>query len=668
MPDKEKLTLSAQVFATERGYEIMFMHAGVANGWTFDQAVLQESAALWNAIELFVDHEGGDHSARDLGGELSETRWSDEYAGLVALLTPTGPSKQVVIDAVEAMLAGRAKSLGFSADVLFEYDGRKIVQKIVQPYSLDLVYKPAFKTKVIRQLHQQEGEEEMSDTPVTPVLPVPPVHASAGEDHAEATREATRELMNAQAAIRAEVSAAAETRREVCANLLDSALMAAELPASAEKDVRGRFTETGEDGQPRVKLYRAPELRDVISNWKATLEELSSADNIVGPGRVSAVFSSEDQIQAAVYDLFETERDPGTEKLEVHRFSGIRELYLGMTGDYDFVGGFHRSRTLFQHTTASFPGLVKNALNKSLQKHWALMGTKGYDWWKKVVTVEHFNSPNDITWIIFGTVGSLPVVAEGDAYTELKIGDGAETSAFEKRGGYLGITLEAIMRDDTRKLRAGPKELANAGMRNISEIFAGFFTQASGAGPTLADGGALFNATVVTTAGGHANLSTAALGTDYTTWNAISLAMYNQPMLISNDAGYVGTGKKIALDPSICFVSRVLKSQAEALFMPRWASNVEAIAAAGGPSYGGKVDTVVVPEWTDANDFAAAQDKDLAPALMMGEVFGEMPQIFVAGGEQDAAMFTNDESRIKVRHWLACGVADYRPLHKSNVA
>jgi hypothetical protein len=31
-------------------------------------------------------------------------------------------------------------------------------------------------------------------------------------------------------------------------------------------------------------------------------------------------------------------------------------------------------------------------------------------------------------------------------------------------------------------------------------------------------------------------------------------------------------------------------------------------------------------------------------------------------------MFTNDEMRIKVRYFVAVGVADYRPLHKSNVA
>jgi hypothetical protein len=53
---------------------------------------------------------------------------------------------------------------------------------------------------------------------------------------------------------------------------------------------------------------------------------------------------------------------------------------------------------------------------------------------------------------------------------------------------------------------------------------------------------------------------------------------------------------------------------------------------------------------------------------MIGEIFGVKPQIFSASSELDPAMFANDESRLKVRQFLNVGVADFRPLHKSNVA
>jgi len=65
------------------------------------------------------------------------------------------------------------------------------------------------------------------------------------------------------------------------------------------------------------------------------------------------------------------------------------------------------------------------------------------------------------------------------------------------------------------------------------------------------DGGALFNNTAVTAATGHANLLVAGLGTDYTAWNAVALAMWNQPLLIKHTAGYYGTGAKMPFGRSI---------------------------------------------------------------------------------------------------------------------
>jgi hypothetical protein len=339
-----------------------------------------------------------------------------------------------------------------------------------------------------------------------------------------------------------------------------------------------------------------------------------------------------------------------------------------LTGDRDFVGGYFPDRVQFQHTAANFPGLVANSLNKALAREWDRLGRAGYDWWTKIATVEHFNTVNDITWMLFGTVGSLPAVSEGAEYTELKIGDSAETSSFIKRGGYVGITLEAMDKDNTRKLRAIPRELANAGLREISAAVAAIFTAASGAGPTMADTGALFNATAQTTKGGHKNLLTTALGADFTAWDAVAAAMFNQPMLIAGEAGYYGAGKVCAVEPRYCLVPRALKAAAEALFIPRWASTIDAaVAVKGGPSYGAYVQPLTVPEWSDANDWAAVADPAIMPGIMIGERFGLMPQIFVAGNESDPAMFSNDESRIKVRHLIAVGVADYRPLHKSNV-
>jgi hypothetical protein len=609
---------------------------------------------------------------------------------------------------------GPKPDLGFSADLIFTADSKKVVQNIIKPLSVDLVMDPAFATTFIRQLNsrapffrglspaysapfpsnpppQPKGDPmpTVSDDSALPLTAnssatqprtAAPLHGLGTPVGTDAELvQAQRELLAEQAAaqqqrellvaqqqelearrqLQAEQEAARLARIEICNNLLESSLLATDLPEAAARDVRLRFQD---------RIFKPADLKEAIKNWRESLAQVSAADDVRGPARFSSVFNGADQVQAAIDDLLGAPREHGAEKLQAHKFSGIREAYLWLTGDYDFVGGYHRDRVQFQHGTANFPGLLKNSLNKSMVSHWSRFGKAGYDWWKKVVTVEHFDSLHDVTWLIFGTIGSLPQVLEGAEYPELKIGDSPEVSSWQKYGGYLGITLEAMMRDDTRKLRAAPREISLAGLRNISQVFADFFTQSAGIGPAMADGGALFNSTPVTEAGGHANLLTTALGTDYTAWNAAAAAVYSQPMLVANESGHYGTGKKMALDPRYCLIPRDLKAQAEALFLPRWASAVDAIAPAGGPSYAGFVEPLVVPEWTDATDWAAVVDPDLVPGLMLGEIFGEAPQVFVAGSETDPAMFSNDESRVKVRHFLVAGVADFRPLLKSNVA
>ena len=76
---------------------------------------------------------------------------------------------------------------------------------------------------------------------------------------------------------------------------------------------------------------------------------------------------------------------------------------------------------------------------------------------------------------------------------------------------------------------------------------------------------------------------------------------------------------------------------------------------------------LTVPEWTDSNDWAAVCDPAVAPSIFVGERFGLMPEIYIAGDEMSPAAFNNDEHRLKVRHFLAVWVNDYRPLHKENV-
>jgi hypothetical protein len=619
-------------------YQILFIHEGEANGFTFSRTVLQESVGLWEGASVFVDHSyWAPQSVRDLGGVLSNAAWSEAYNGLTAELTPAGPSKEIIREAAEiTMREGSTPNVGFSADVVFTADATGSVTRILQPYSVDLVMDPAFATKFIRILNSRVGAR----------LVVP---------------EERRTMNDRQTAPPVDSGDLDTTRAALNALVLDTALALAEIPDKAKDAVRLSFKS--------AQTITPADVGTAIQAWKDATAESTAGAEIKGPARISGMFNSDDQIQAAIDDLVGAPREKSAEGLKLSRFTGLKEAYIHMTGDRNMVGGFFRDRILFQHTAASFPALVANALNKALVREWEQLGRAGYDWWTKIATVEHFENLNDIRWNLFGTIASLPTVAEGAEYTELTLGDNVETSSFVKKGGYIGLTLEAIDKDDGRKLRQIPRELAFAGLREISALVAAIFTDNSAVGPTLADTGALFNNTAVTTAGGHANLLTTALGTDFTAWDAAAAAMYAQPMLVKNAAGTYGTGKAMAIEPRYCLVPRELKAAAEALFIPRWGPVTGAtVPAAGSSTYPGYVEPITVPEWTDATDWAAVADPAILPGIMVGERFGLMPQIFLAGSETDPAMFANDEQRIKVRHFIAVGVADFRPLHKSNVA
>lgn len=488
------------------------------------------------------------------------------------------------------------------------------------------------------------------------------VELSAQEVALDENRQAAAELLGesqraaaAQAALDAQLAASQETHVAMCDNLLTTGLSMSRLPDLTQARIRKGFA---------GRVFKEPELALAIQEAREEVSALTAPGNVQGPGRAISMFDSRDQFRLAVEDLFGVERDPKEADIKVHRLRGIQDAYLMATGDQQFMGGFYPE---FALVTANFPGIVANVMNKMLIKAWKDFENV-YGWWKEIVTIEHFTYLNQVTWVKTGTIASLPSVAERGEYLELPIGDTKETSDWGKYGGYVPLTIEAVLRDDLRAFTRMPREAALAGIRNISEQVAYIFTQASGAGPTMTDTGALFNSTAQTTAGGHLNLLTTALGTDYAAWNAVATAMYKKKMMVKNAAGYYGIGKPYGMKPNVCLVPADLITQAEALFIPRWASIVEGPSAQikGGYTFGGKVKPLAVPDWTDATDWAAVNT--LMPGVMLGEIFGVVPQIFSASSEMDPAMFANDESRLKVRQFLAVGVADDMPLAKNNVA
>jgi hypothetical protein len=345
----------------------------------------------------------------------------------------------------------------------------------------------------------------------------------------------------------------------------------------------------------------------------------------------------------------------------------IRDVYLAITGDVDFYGAFNREQSqLSAASTATLPGLARNSLNKVVRQHYDNLAT--FRWYERIAdVVAHDGSTQDIDLVMVDGLANLPTVAEGAAYTEAVTGDARESMSFGKRGVYVGITLEMFRRSDIAKMQAIPRELVKAAIRTRSAAIAGIFTAASGAGPTMVDDStALFHAD-------HGNLSTVAFSA--AEWAAARKRIFGQTV--------PGTGSKLGLWPTFALLPVDLYDTALEAFG-------YGTGDVGKPNSGGTAQTVnpygesrlgdprpipiVVPEWTDATDWAQIVDPRLHPVIQMAYASAPqggihaLPEIYEVRSETAGLMFTTDTLPIKIRDWWAYGVATHVGIGKNNVA
>ncbi len=598
-------------------FEILAISAGEGNGWQFSAAVLAESLALWDGCECYVDHAWEGHSVRDLAGVCHSPAFDPQSNGIRLHLRPIGPAGPLLSALGREMLAGEnpKPDVGFSADLVFEANGQD-VRRILRVLSVDLVLEPARGGSFLRALYNQsippfKGDSSM---PTNSSNPTPIVDAAP----------------------------AAEVQAQLSNLLLETSLAAAHLPAAVGERIRSRFKDSS---------FTTESLQQAIEDGRSLVSDLTGSNVVQGPARIHGMYSSEDQLEAAAYDLLGAARPEKLAGLHAARLSGIREMYTLLTGDNEFYGGYYPERVQFA-SRASLPGLLKDTLNKLVVMGWQELGRSGYRWWELIVSVEHFSNLHDITGVLVGEVTALPGIDEGDTYEELAINDSEEVGTWGKYGGYIGLTLEMFERDETHKLRQYPRKLASAALRRISAQVAGIFTANSGTGPQMADNKNVFNDA------SHHNLGSAALSAE--TWETASQAIFDQPMLAP------GSGPKLALDARYMLVPRSLRLAGMRILYPSFER--EANIFSENLQRGEMGDVITVPEFNATTDWAAVADPRLAPGIILAERFGLTPEIYIADQETSGALFTNDEIRMKVRHWCSIFVADYRPLYKSNVA
>jgi hypothetical protein len=179
------------------------------------------------------------------------------------------------------------------------------------------------------------------------------------------------------------------------------------------------------------------------------------------------------------------------------------------------------------NTTGNFPALLMDAANKSLLAGYEEAPYTWNLWARQGQSVDDMKNINRIR---FSAMGSPEVVAEGQDYPDAKTGDEKETYRVEKYGSVFSVSWETIVNDDLDALSRVPAMQGASCRRKQNQVVYSVLT----ANANMADGGALFNDTAQTTAGGHKNTSAAAAAPSVTTLNAGYLSMMTKTGITVN--------------------------------------------------------------------------------------------------------------------------------------
>jgi hypothetical protein len=649
--------------AKRRVYKCRFVKAGrvrAAGNRPSNLEIMTEALStaceqgMFDNKAVFIDHAGWfeNPSIRDLAGVTAEAVWNPGDQSVDGKIKFYQESDWLT-RLIDEMLEEGEKSPDIGLSIVFwpefeesknENDPRKIVG-IRHVESVDLVFEPAADGRLlealstrgkivgdcIASLRAQDARKDMNKSEE---------NQSVYLQYKE-TEEMEEEFVKVESPeIEKWVHAVGEqSARAMIGN--------SDLPAASKERLSEMAFKTPDEVKGAIEAEH---------NYLAKLAEASVVKvGGIAPRspHISMGLTGFEQVEKAVDALIMGGRPPEG----IAPLTGVRELYTLMSGDYEMTGLFHADRvTLANVNCSTMAGLVANALNKRVVN----LFQEYPRWWDKIVYQEDFTNLQQVKWITLGGVGELPTVAEGAAYTELTWDDQTETADFVKKGGYLGLTIEAIDKDDTRKIQAAPRALAQAAWLTLNKSISAIFTANSGVGPTMSDSDALFHTN-------HSNLTTTALS--HAQWHVVRLAMRKQTELNSSERlGALTAPKYCLVPPDLELTALQIFATQETPGSEYWNANPASEGDERSERLSFARDRVIVVDlWTDVNDWAAVADPNLYPSIGLAFRYGRTPEIYSVASPTAGLMFTNDTMPIKVRFFFATGPTDWRGLHKANV-
>lgn len=457
-----------------------------------------------------------------------------------------------------------------------------------------------------------------------------------------------------------------ETRAAPAATAPDSAaVLAAERKRSSEilaiADRHGLATALARaaiDTGVSLEAFRAQAL-DVLAERSPARQILpGAAVTVTNPGESPA------DIRSAMVDGIvmralgsATDGTKGTPKVEnsarSREFANMSLLEMG--AEACGIRNAHRMRpaALFEELvqrsmlgSSDYPLLLSAAANKFLLPQYQYQ-TPSYRSFSAKKTFNDFKAHN------FLRVGDFPILeqlSESGEFRNGAISENREQVYALTYGKIVGLSRQMFVNDDLSAFA----DLTGMAGRRVADfensIAWGLILSNSKGGPTLSDGGNLWNNTVVTTAGGHANLAGTATDVTVAAISAGRLAMRQQKSL---------DGIPLNVNPSIIVAGPAKQTAIEQLLstslLATQLSNINPFNGGGMTSLRPEIDAYI----TD-NAWYLFADPAIAPTLIWGYVSGfEGPRFAI---DQP---FRMDGLSLKVAEDFGFGGIDWRGAYRN---
>jgi hypothetical protein len=393
------------------------------------------------------------------------------------------------------------------------------------------------------------------------------------------------------------------------------------------------------------------------SLWDRREGVLRDIEEVLFP-RVEVGRNELEKMQDALKKMF----NPGLDIRGVAAFGSFHEAYMRFTGDERGTGGFYPQncsaglRSCQDFTSSSFTYALQNALSMYLSKEY-----KRFPYHEEVLISDKRKATDfrTVHSVQVGYFDELPdVEPEAGNYQSIsQYGDQEAQYDIGQKGTVIFVTRKHILEDLIGLVQAMVSRMARVARKTHAQYVWNFFINNS----NCPDGTAWFT-------GGHGNLGSSALDYASLVTAITALANMTEPTPSSTKIGLdLASFTWHLVVPIDLWDLAVKRNQSESYYTIN--DLTEKIPNPIHRLFGDHNERViVVPFFTDANDWGVLRDVADVPLVEMSYLNGkEDPEFVYEQGPVEEHVFRGDKWGFKIRHEYGGVLADYRGGYKAVV-